>query len=112
MKIRNGFVSNSSSSSFVVLTTPKNLENIKANASDAFKEFIDVVAGCYPRSVKIHGMELVDLSRVIHDSQIDGWSDDSQDGHGGYRKSGDELWSQLIEEIERGGGYVQSECCG
>lgn len=112
MKIRNGFVSNSSSSSFVVLTTPQNLQNIIDNSSDDFKEFIKktITESRWrkPKTIKVHGMDLVDLSRVIHDSYIDGWDDEE---HGRGDITGYDLWTQLTEEVEKGGGYVAQEGC-
>ena len=117
MKIRSGFVSNSSSSSFVVITTKKNLDNIISQSTDEMKRFIteeitDRRGSSFCNPMKIHGMDCVDLSRVLHDGQFDYWGDDSQDPTtGGYKTSGSELWQDLMDKIKASGGYVNEEGC-
>lgn len=45
MKIRNGFVSNSSSTSFVLLTTEKKLDEVMGSFNEMEREFLDRVIG-------------------------------------------------------------------
>lgn len=87
------------------------MKNVIDNATGELKKFIDeaIILNQWskPQTINIHGMELVDLSRVIHDSFIDGWDDMDRDVDGGY-----DLWLKFTDQIKDGGGYVSHECCG
>ena len=111
MKIRNGFVSNSSSSSFVVITTRENWNDIQKDLKGEMKKFVDQEIAPEANLFAVNGIKMVDLSRVVHDSYVGKWDDDSQDGNGGYRTSGGELFYKLTQIIEKSGGYVTSDGC-
>jgi len=59
MKIRMGFVSNSSSSSFVIFVKKSDFDKIQATLSDLEK---DILAFIEPKNVKAFDMDLVKIS--------------------------------------------------
>lgn len=82
MKIRNGFVSNSSTSSFVVLIDGESLNNVMSQFEDDEKRYIEIILGDNPRIKSILGKNfLVYLGES-----------------GGSRKS--DLLDDLIQELE------------
>lgn len=64
MKIRNGFVSNSSSSSFVLITTNKTLKKILSKYNEKEKEYIGSMIG-REQNIEILGNKLVVFSGEI-----------------------------------------------
>jgi len=70
MKIRNGFVSNSSSSSFLLLTTVENYERVKANLT----KFQVAVAEEMKSEVKAFGRDLVSFETWTSHSYS--WTED------------------------------------
>ena len=111
MKIRSGFVSNSSSSSFIVITTVENWADVRSKLVGEMEEFVSQEIAPNAIPFKINGIDMVDLSRVVHDGGIGKWDDDSQDGNGGYRTSVGELFYKLTETLSKSGAYVTSDGC-
>lgn len=71
MKIRNGFVSNSSSSSFVVLTTKENIKEALDKLPKKIKKFMKDTFICSPTHVEVDGKKYLLYSGTYY---TDDWS--------------------------------------
>jgi len=99
MKIRNGFVSNSSSSSFIIATTKENLENVISSLTEEQVELYDKMKNqiIARKKLEVFGKELVvfelyDMHGETPFMEID--DDDDGDWEGGPCQK---LWNTVIE---------------
>lgn len=81
MKIRSGFVSNSSSSSFVIVASKEAYDRVYASVDSECKALMDVVWGNPPPTFVIGGNMLYNLSYVDHDGGYWYYASDGAD-HG------------------------------
>jgi hypothetical protein len=99
MKIRNGFVSNSSSSSFILKIPKDSFEDWEKSLSKVEKELLDEVGG---RSTQIIlGIECVEISRAMGHSEgmfdyIDVEGDECLC----------EIWEEMMEKLPEKATYI------
>jgi len=74
MKIRNGFVSNSSSSSFVLLTTEENHQKVLETYIGEDKEIIELITKNLFKKKKIFGKDMLQGEGYMSDGE--GWLTD------------------------------------
>jgi len=83
MKTRSGFVSNSSSSSFIIIATKEAYDRVYASVDSECKALMDVVWGNPPPTFVIGGNMLYNLSYVDHDGGYWYYASDGDESKGG-----------------------------
>jgi len=101
MKIRNGFVSNSSSSSFILATTKENLDNVISSLTEEQVELYDKMKRTITSRNKVEafGKELTifEIYNCEGESpfyEIDDYDEDYSDWEGGPCEK---LWNEVIQ---------------
>lgn len=116
MKTRNGFVSNSSSTSFVIIATQKIVDKSKKTLSELGKLVIDsetkfepiVLDGkSYIMAMGVNSSEEFAYSAIENYMEIKGMGE----GDESYELSDEaqEQWEKFTDEIEKNGGIFKEE---
>ena len=117
MKVRNGFVSNSSSSSFCILSTREDYEKALAQIEDKHGgDAVDVLKNMLGsgNSFTFKGAKGIDLSRVIYSEsywEVAGDLFDDEQKSEEVAEIAYEAMEDLCKIIDELGGYVSEEGC-
>ena len=106
MKIRKGFVSNSSSSSFILMIPKESFKEWEESLSKIEKELLETAG--YQEEKTILGIECIEISRALgHDQGIFDYTDfDCYEYGENEDENPYEIWNNMMANLPEKGTYI------